>query len=60
MAAPMVAGSAALLRSMAPALAARDVQRCLERNGSALKNTRLRQVDPLAALGRLASTGSCR
>jgi subtilisin family serine protease len=60
MAAPLVAGSAALLRALAPAMAARDVQRCLERNASALKLTRLRQVDPLAALQQLAATGSCR
>ncbi len=49
MATPLVAGSAALLRSLAPALPAVDVARCLESTSSALKETRLRQVDPLAA-----------
>lgn len=50
MATPLVAGTAALLRSREPALTARQVQRRLTGSTTALCGTWLRQVDALAAL----------
>jgi len=60
MAAPIVAGSAALLRSLAPGMPPEDVKRCLVETTSALKSTKLRQVSPLAALQRYLKDGRCR
>jgi len=48
MAAPLVAGAAALLRAVQPELAPRDVVRKLERSGSALIGSNTPQVDAAA------------
>ena len=50
MAAPLVAGSAALLRSYNPRLTPRQVTKRLLRNASILCGTNLRQIDAYAAL----------
>ena len=61
MAAPMVAGSAALVRAAAPAMSAKDVARCLVRSGRKLiDDSRLTGLDPLNVLQQLASKGRCR
>lgn len=60
MAAPIVAGTAALLRSYRPGLTPRDVTRRLQRTASILCGTALRQVDAHAALlNREPPAGSC-
>jgi subtilisin family serine protease len=50
MAAPLAAGSAALLRAREPALAARDVVKRLIEQSASLCGTDLRQIDPYAVL----------
>ena len=50
MAAPMVAGTAALLRSAKPSLSAKDLARRIERTTSTLCGTSLQQLDAAAAL----------
>jgi subtilisin family serine protease len=50
MAAPLAAGTAALLRSLDPSMAPRDVITRIKRASSGLCGTNLRQVDALAAL----------
>lgn len=61
MAAPMVAGTAALLRARFPAMKAVDLARRLESTGSALCGTDLLQVDAQAALtGVPGLPGGCR
>jgi len=60
MAAPLVAGTAALVRSIAPALSAKDVARRIIGTTSMLCGTPLRQVDAAAALsGTASAAGSC-
>lgn len=56
MAAPLVAGSAALLMAAAPALTPVEVARRLVRSGSGLCGTRLPQLDVYAALAGVAAT----
>jgi hypothetical protein len=55
MAAPLVAGTAALAMSLQPAMPARDVARCLLTSTGTLAGTRLRQLDAGLALSRLAA-----
>jgi len=50
MAAPLVAGTAALIRSRTPSLPAKDVIRQITRNTSVLCGSNLRQVDAAAAV----------
>ncbi len=50
MAAPFVAGTAALVRSANPGLATKELARRLERTSSLLCRTDIGQVDPVAAL----------
>ncbi|MGL4230684.1 MAG: S8 family serine peptidase [Casimicrobium sp.] len=50
MAAPLVAGTAALLRSQNSNLSAKDVVRKIERNGTALTGTNITQVDAAAVV----------
>lgn len=50
MAAPLVAGTAALLRAYAPTLPAKDLARRIIRNGSTLCGTNIVQLDAAAAL----------
>jgi thermitase len=61
MAAPMVAGAAALLRAREPGLAARDAAEHLVLTSAALCGTQLRRVDPVAAMGGAAPAATvCR
>ena len=61
MAAPLAAGSAALLRSMDLRIAPVDVVRRLKRTSALLCGTSLRQVDIGAAVNnRIPPSGSCR
>ena len=61
MAAPIVAGSAALLLAREPALSPKDLIDRLRRTASVLCATQLRQVDPLAALTHtVPASSSCR
>lgn len=61
MAAPLAAGTAALLWSAEPRLSADDVARRVTRTGAVLCGSSLRQVDALAALTNTAAPGrSCR
>ena len=61
MAAPIVAGSAALLLAREPALTPKDVIDRLRRTASVLCATQLRQVDPLAALTHtVPASSSCK
>ena len=61
MAAPLVAGAAALLRSQNPALSPKDIVDQLRRTSALLCATNLRQIDPAAALSNtVAPSGSCR
>lgn len=57
MAAPLVAGVAALLRSIEPNLAPEDVVRRLTRTATPLCGTALRQIDALATLTGTARPG---
>lgn len=50
MAAPIVAGTAALVRALQPALSAKDLARYLARSTSALCGARQRQIDAAAAV----------
>lgn len=50
MAAPLAAGTAALVRSMFPAITPKDLVRRLERSSSMLCGTSIRQIDAVAAL----------
>lgn len=60
MAAPLVAGAAALMRSAAPGLDAKGIARCLTRNTRDLGGTDLGQLDVLAALQALGRRSTCR
>jgi subtilisin family serine protease len=61
MAAPMVAGTAALVRSLAPRMPAKDIVRCLENTSSRIAGSNLRQVNPAAILKAVAKDPrSCR
>ena len=61
MAAPLAAGTAALVRSLNPGLAPAEVVRRLKRTSSLLCGTALRQVDAAAAVNNIdAVSGSCR
>jgi subtilisin family serine protease len=60
MAAPLAAGTAALLRAYEPGLSSKDVVRRIARTGSALCGTDLLQVDALAALRNLKQDARCR
>ena len=61
MAAPLAAGTAALLRSMDLRLAPVDVVRRLKRTSALLCGTGLRQVDAGAAVNnRIPLSGNCR
>jgi subtilisin family serine protease len=55
MAAPLVAGVAALVRAQAPALSAKDLARRIVRNAGTLCGTRIPRVDAVAALGLTAA-----
>ena len=50
MAAPLAAGTAALVRSLFPGVTPKDLVRRLERSSSMLCGTKIRQVDAVAAL----------
>lgn len=50
MAAPLAAGTAALVRSLFPAITPKDLVRRLERSSAMLCGTSIRQVDAVAAL----------
>ena len=60
MAAPMVAGAAALLRSYAPRLTATDSVRCLTRTTRELSGSWLGQVDALSMLRAVGDRSLCR
>lgn len=61
MAAPLVAGTAALIRSREPGLPAKDVAVRLKRGTAVLCGTRLQQLDAVAALnGSDAAPVTCR
>lgn len=60
MAAPLVSGVAALLRSQTPSLNAADLVRCLSRTGRSLDNTSIRQLDAQAALQAVGNRSLCR
>jgi subtilisin family serine protease len=61
MAAPLVAGAAALLRAQDHSLAPKDVVQRLKRTAAVLCATNLRQIDPLAALtSTVPASGNCR
>jgi subtilisin family serine protease len=60
MAAPLVAGAAALMRSAAPALDAKGIARCLTRNTRPLAGTAIGQLDALAALQAIGNRSQCR
>lgn len=61
MAAPLVAGTAALIRSREPALAPKDLAVRLKRSTAPLCGTRLQQIDAMAALtGGSAAPVACR
>ncbi len=55
MAAPLVAGAAALVRARFPQLPARDLARCLVASGSKLSGGRQLQLDVAAALAQLSA-----
>jgi subtilisin family serine protease len=60
MAAPLVAGTAALLRARDPSLTPKDLVQRLKRTASLLCATNLGQIDPLAALtNTVAASGNC-
>jgi subtilisin family serine protease len=59
MAAPLTAGTAALLRAYEPRLSADDVVRRLARTGAPLCGTNLLQVDASAALFNLKQSATC-
>jgi subtilisin family serine protease len=52
MAAPLVAGTAALMRKHNPALKAADITNLIASKGASLCNSSYKQVDAAAALGR--------
>ncbi len=60
MAAPLVAGAAALLRSAVPALSAEGAVRCLTRSTRVLAGTDIGQLDALAALQAASNRAPCR
>ena len=60
MASPMVAGTAALVRAALPGMNSRAVVDRIDNTTSLLCKTKLRQVDPLAALTNANATGKCR
>jgi len=60
MATPLVAGTAALMRSAAPGFSASDVVRCLTRNTRSLQDAALGQLDALASLQAIGSRSLCR
>lgn len=60
MAAPLVSGAVALMRSLAPALTAKDAVRCVTRSGSVLQGTPLTQLDTEAALKAIGERQTCR
>ena len=61
MAAPLVAGTAALVLAIDPGLTPDRVARRLVRSGAALCDTALRQIDAASALlGGAPATVSCR
>lgn len=60
MAAPLVSGAVALMRSLAPQLTAKDAVRCVARNGSRLQGTDLTQLDTEAALKAIGARQTCR
>jgi subtilisin family serine protease len=60
MAAPLVAGAAALLHSRAPTLDAKDMVRCLTRTTRGLAATPIGQLDARAALLALGNRSRCR
>jgi subtilisin family serine protease len=60
MAAPLVAGTAALLRSAAPWLDATGVARCLVRTARDLNDRTMGQLDAQAALRAVGDRGLCR
>jgi subtilisin family serine protease len=61
MAAPLVAGTAALVRSLAPRMPAKDIVRCLEETASRVSGSSIRQVNPSAILKAVAKDPrSCR
>ena len=61
MAAPLTAGTAALLRAKEPALSSQDVARRLSRVSATLCGAKLRRIDAAAALLNVASPATtCR
>jgi subtilisin family serine protease len=60
MAAPWVSGAAALLRSRAPGLSAKDVVRCLSRTTRPLSGSSIGQLDASAALNAIGDRSLCR
>ena len=60
MAAPLFAGTAALLRGLYPRMSATDAARCLERQTRWLKGTDLGQLDALKVIQTAASPSGCR
>jgi subtilisin family serine protease len=60
MAAPLAAGTAALVRALNPGMSPRDVTRRLIRHSAPLCGSQLRQVDAAAALGAPAARDRCR
>lgn len=60
MAAPLVAGAAALVRSVAPGFSATDIARCLTRATRTLSDTSIRQLDAAAALTAIGNRSLCR
>lgn len=59
MAAPLAAGTAALLRSVNPRMDARDVARRIARSSTPLCGSKLGQVDAAAALGLASAVARC-
>lgn len=60
MAAPLAAGSVALMRALAPQLDATDLVRCITRTTSQIPGAAFGQVDTLAMLQALGSRKLCR
>lgn len=60
MAAPMVAGVAAVLRSLAPGLSASDLKRCLVRSGSPIPGAPMPALDALRPALQLQAGRTCR